>query len=250
VAELRGALAHPQRPDEATPEPGCRCGLYVGVCPKHDQRYRSEVIAVLREQQHTNEVPTDDYREKYYVKARVYGAIACRFREALERLSRLAFGNSQHVAEIAREALEWCHSERGGVPRRAIDEIDELLQADAQRTETAGPDAWKDKSDKPLPEDDAIHAAFPTRSGRHDLYAEAMRLVGARYSKGGLVALVNWLLHRASRHQASELLKEARRRIRAVPIKDEHAYALGLAIGVLYQMRDELDASETGGTER
>ncbi len=49
-------------------------------------------------------------------------------------------------------------------------------------------------ADKPLPEDAAIAAAFPTRSGRHDLYAEALRLVGARHSKGGLVALVNWLL--------------------------------------------------------
>ncbi len=58
------------------------------------------------------------------------------------------------------------------------------------------PPAWKDQDDKPLPEDPEIEAAFPTRSGRHDLYGEAMRLVGARYSKGGLVALVNALLHR------------------------------------------------------
>ncbi len=61
---------------------------------------------------------------------------------------------------------------------------------------SATPDAWKDQDDKPLPEDPEIEAAFPTRSGRHDLYGEAMRLVGARYSKGGLVALVNMLLHR------------------------------------------------------
>ena len=50
--------------------------------------------------------------------------------------------------------------------------------------------------DTPLPEDQAIDATFPTRSGRHDLYDEARRLVGARHSKGGLIALVNWLLHR------------------------------------------------------
>ena len=49
--------------------------------------------------------------------------------------------------------------------------------------------------DYPLPEDDAIAVAFPTRSGRHDLYQEAMRMVGAKYSKCGLVELVNWLLH-------------------------------------------------------
>lgn len=60
-----------------------------------------------------------------------------------------------------------------------------------------GEEAWKARSDKPLPDyDDAIKAAFPTRSGRHDLYAEAARMVGARYSKAGLIALVNMLLHR------------------------------------------------------
>lgn len=48
--------------------------------------------------------------------------------------------------------------------------------------------------DKPLPEDEAIKAAFPTRSGKHEIYAEAMRLVGAKHSKNALVALVNWLL--------------------------------------------------------
>lgn len=42
----------------------------------------------------------------------------------------------------------------------------------------------------------AINAAFPTRSGRHDLYAEAMRLVGERHTKSDLVALVTWLLLR------------------------------------------------------
>lgn len=57
--------------------------------------------------------------------------------------------------------------------------------------------------DAPLPEDAEIDAAFPTRSGRHGLYMEAMRLVGARHSKGGLVALVNWLLHRAEAARGS-----------------------------------------------
>lgn len=48
--------------------------------------------------------------------------------------------------------------------------------------------------DKPLPEDDAMLRAFPTRSGEHDVWAEAMRLVGACHSKMRLVKLVNWLL--------------------------------------------------------
>lgn len=53
-------------------------------------------------------------------------------------------------------------------------------------------------SDAPLPEDDAISAAHPLRTGRHDLYVEAMRLVGARHSKVGLVELVTWLLLRTA----------------------------------------------------
>lgn len=46
-------------------------------------------------------------------------------------------------------------------------------------------------------ETEQIHAAHPLRSGRHDLYAEAMRLVGERHAKADLVDLVCWLLLRA-----------------------------------------------------
>jgi hypothetical protein len=51
-------------------------------------------------------------------------------------------------------------------------------------------------TDSPLPEDEAIRAAHPLRTTRHDLYQEAQRFVGARHSKVGLVDLVNWLLLR------------------------------------------------------
>ncbi len=49
--------------------------------------------------------------------------------------------------------------------------------------------------ERPL-EDEAkeIAAAHPTRSGRHDLYQRAMRLVGERHAKGDLVDLVVWFL--------------------------------------------------------
>ena len=43
-------------------------------------------------------------------------------------------------------------------------------------------EAWSE-DDVPLPEDDAIKAAFPTRSGNHKAYAEAQRMVSAKYSK-------------------------------------------------------------------
>lgn len=48
--------------------------------------------------------------------------------------------------------------------------------------------------DAVLPEDDVIKAAHPSRTGDHESYADARRLVGARRSKQGLVELVNWLL--------------------------------------------------------
>lgn len=51
-------------------------------------------------------------------------------------------------------------------------------------------------NDRPLPEDAAIDEAHPLKTGRHDLYAEAARMVGAKHSKGALVELVNWLLSR------------------------------------------------------
>ena len=41
----------------------------------------------------------------------------------------------------------------------------------------------------------AIDAAHPLKTGRHDLYQQAMELVGCRRDKGDLVMLVNWLLY-------------------------------------------------------
>jgi hypothetical protein len=55
---------------------------------------------------------------------------------------------------------------------------------------------WSTTEDHPLSEDDAIKAAHPTRTGKHDRYATAMRFVSARRSKFGLIELVNWLLYR------------------------------------------------------
>lgn len=86
-----------------------------------------------------------------------------------------------------------------GIQRLYPDLRDDALQAArdyfAEHPEEREPQSeWDDDEDVPLPEDDAIAAAHPTRTGRHDLYAEALRLVGARHSKGGLVDLVNWLL--------------------------------------------------------
>jgi cell division protein FtsB len=85
------------------------------------------------------------------------------------------------------------------------------VEHEAMRAEIERLRAWTDQ-DEPLPEDDAIAAAFPLfRSKRHDLYAEAIRLVGAKRSKGALVDLVNWLLHERDALRAdAERLREDR----------------------------------------
>jgi hypothetical protein len=57
--------------------------------------------------------------------------------------------------------------------------------------------------DQSLPEDAKIKAAHPTRTGRNDLYTEAMRLVGAKHSKAALVELVNWLLYELQQDRAT-----------------------------------------------
>lgn len=57
-------------------------------------------------------------------------------------------------------------------------------------------ETWSEE-DKPLPEDADIEAAHPLSTGRHDIYTEAVNIVGAKRSKFALVALVNWLLVRA-----------------------------------------------------
>lgn len=83
--------------------------------------------------------------------------------------------------------------------QRKFDELVEMTTAFVRKQITkAGmePPSWEDGT---LPEDAAIDEAFPTRSESHDTYAQAMRLVGARRSKQGLVALVNWLLFRIAK---------------------------------------------------
>ena len=85
-----------------------------------------------------------------------------------------------------------------------------------QRRRNAHRETVKEKArmahgDKPIPEDDAIAAAHPLRTGRHDLYDEAQRLVSAKHSKGALVDLVNWLLHRqdAAETDLKNVMKQA-----------------------------------------
>jgi hypothetical protein len=101
-------------------------------------------------------------------------------RRAARRLAKLALKQAEQLRKE--------HAESDALITRII-----KLEAEIDRTSV---NEW---DDRPIPEDAEIHAAFPTRSERHDLYAEAMRLVGAKRSKGELVKLVNWLLHKAEK---------------------------------------------------
>lgn len=122
----------------------------------------------------------------------------------------------------------------------------------ALRAEREAVLSWPSDADQSLPEDDAIHAAFPTRSGRHDLYAEAMRLVGARISKGGLVALVNWLLvERAKEHSdagddALEIVIQREDELQKVA----HANGRAEALAVLGRLVASLPRCLVTGCER
>ena len=74
-----------------------------------------------------------------------------------------------------------------------IDSLADLL-ATARAEGAAAALEWTDE-DRGIPEDDAIDAVHPAHTNQHhDLYGEAMRMVGAKRSKGALVDLVTWLL--------------------------------------------------------
>ena len=57
---------------------------------------------------------------------------------------------------------------------------------------------WPKDGDEPLPEDAEIESAHPCETDDHKTYKKALRLVGARRSKFGLVNLVNWLLTKSN----------------------------------------------------
>jgi hypothetical protein len=68
------------------------------------------------------------------------------------------------------------------------EKVHELTMA---ATATTDADAWIDAKDE---WSEAIHEAHPTRSGSHEQYGTAMKMVTNRYSKGAIVSLINWLL--------------------------------------------------------
>lgn len=120
-----------------------------------------------------------DWLKSFYVDMnKVWSRDLAGANRGVTRLQKKLKEQVQITARIASERA--CEEIRA---RKAETERDELLRCMSE---------WN--NDAPQPEDKAIQEAFPTRTGRHDLYFSAMRLVNGRYSKDALVALVNWLL--------------------------------------------------------
>ncbi len=69
-----------------------------------------------------------EHWEKWYSKARVYGAIANRFRQALEDIQKVkTFSDASALAEAA---LRWRISEGKGVPIDALKEMGRIIAVD------------------------------------------------------------------------------------------------------------------------
>lgn len=115
--------------------------------------------------------------------------VAAMLRAAAAKASELARPGAEAAAPLPKDSQPNAAS-RIPLPDPRDAEIASLRALLEARAVAEG-SAW---SDQPLPEDEAIQAAFPTRSGEHGAYAEALRLVGARRSKSALVELVTWLL--------------------------------------------------------
>ena len=101
-------------------------------------------------------------------------------------------GHASIIAVVDPE--DWCedeHPEAYNIAVNGVHLLNALPGLLAELRAARAGDAWVDAA---LPEDDAIKAAHPSRTGDHVLYAEARRLVNARRSKSGLVELVNYLL--------------------------------------------------------
>lgn len=78
-----------------------------------------------------------------------------------------------------------------------------------------GPWANPGADDAAIDEEEFIKASHPLRSGNFRLFADAMRMVGAKRSKYALIELVNWLLHeihglKVRREHKNNIIRAAR----------------------------------------
>lgn len=112
------------------------------------------------------------------------------------------------LGEVSRHVTnEKLQSSHGCVEVTNAQRVVDTLIGDITALRTRAESAEKERDflksewekDSPLPEDEEISMAHPVTTGNHEAYQEAMRFVGARHSKSGLVELVNWLLVNCSR---------------------------------------------------
>jgi hypothetical protein len=85
--------------------------------------------------------------------------------------------------------------------------------------------------DLAIPEDALINLAHPINTKDYATYGEAQRMVGAKYSKGALIELVNWLL--AERKAAALAAEQELQRL-----KDATAQA-----SELFEVKRDLEAA-------
>ena len=82
---------------------------------------------------------------------------------------------------------------------------------------------WEDTDDEWTA---AINAAHPNRSGAHENYAIAMKMVGHRHSKNALVALVCWLLVErkvtAPSCTCASIMADPTRHFRGCPLREKY----------------------------
>lgn len=118
-------------------------------------------------------------------------------------------GDSEEQVCVDAEYLAWCWNNAPALIARVRSDGERIAALEAEVAglkEDRKRFCWDDCDDQPLAEDEEIKATFPTRSGHHDIYGEAMRMVGAKRSKLALIELVNWLL--LGRHHATARVKE------------------------------------------
>lgn len=153
-----------------------------------------------------------------------------------------------YVKDIGLDDLEHYMKSAGRLATHARQLERELAAANERAEKTL---AWT-AEDKPLPEDAEIHAHHPVVNGSHKTYEEALRMVGAKRSKGALVDLVNWLLQRA---EAAERRAEANeKKLSALIAVAENAcstYSRKVANtnphkGPLNYLIDAIDAARSG----
>lgn len=109
---MKTTKCHPCDTGSCSEDCGCLCHkLDVALADASRERERAE--------------KAEANYDKFFAKARVYGAIAHEWRKALQ-----AFADRGEA--LAQAALDWRSSEQNGVPMSAVEEMGRLLRVDEE----------------------------------------------------------------------------------------------------------------------